>query len=80
MLPLELMTTTLKQLAEAVVKLPADERAFLAEELLASFDDTELEKNWSEEAKRRRDEVRTGRVKPIEADDVYRRIEGILHE
>lgn len=77
---LELMTTTLKNLAEAVVKLPAPERAFLAEELLASLDDAELEKNWAEEAKHRRDEVRSGRVKPIEADDVYRRIKDILNE
>lgn len=77
---LQLMTTTLKELAEAVVKLPADERAFLAEELLASLDDAELEKSWAEEAKRRRDEVRSGRVKPIEADDVYRHIEAILNE
>jgi putative addiction module component (TIGR02574 family) len=73
------MTAALKNLAEAVTKLPADERAFLAEELLASLDDFELEKNWADEAKRRRDEVRSGRVKPIESEDVYRRIEDLLN-
>jgi putative addiction module component (TIGR02574 family) len=77
---LELMTTNVKDLAKAVVQLPANERAFLAEELLASLDDAELEKSWTEEAKRRRDDVRSGRVKPVEADDVYRRIDAILNE
>jgi hypothetical protein len=41
----------LKQLAEAVVKLPADEPAFLADELLASLSEADLEKSWAEEAK-----------------------------
>ena len=72
------MTATLNDLAAAVVKLPTKERAFLAEELLASLDDAKLEKNWAEEAKRRRDDVRSGRVKPIESEDVYRRIEDLL--
>ena len=72
------MTATLKDLAEAVVKLPANERAFLAEELLASLDEAEIEKSWGEEAKRRRDEVRSGRVKAIEAEAVYRRIDDLL--
>jgi putative addiction module component (TIGR02574 family) len=74
------MTAALKNLAEAVTKLPANERAFLAEELLASLDDAELEKNWADEAKRRRDEVRSGHVKPIESEDVYRRIEALLNK
>ena len=74
------MTATLKDLAEAVVKLPADERAFLAEELLASLDDAEIEKSWANEAKHRRDEVRSGRVKPLESEDVYRRIDALLNQ
>jgi putative addiction module component (TIGR02574 family) len=74
------MKTNVNELAKAMVQLPANERAFLAEELLASLDDAELEKSWTEEAKRRRNDVRSGRVKPIEADDVYRRIDDILNE
>lgn len=80
MTPLELMTTNLKDLAETVTKLPADDRAFLAEQLLVSLDDTELEKSWTTEAKRRRDEIRSGQVKPIESEEVYRRIDAILNE
>ena len=74
------MTTTLTNLSEAVAKLPPDERAFLAEQLLASLDDAELEKRWAEEAIRRRDDIRSGRVKPIESAEVYRRIDDILAE
>jgi len=74
------MTAALKEIAKAVTKLPADERAFLAEQLLVSLDEAELESAWSEEAKRRRDEIRSGSVKPVEADDVYRRIAALLNE
>jgi len=72
------MTTTLKHLAESVVQLPLKERAFLAERLLDSLEEADLEQSWMDEAKRRRDEVRSGKVKPIPAEEVYRRIEKLL--
>jgi len=70
------MTATAKKLAETVVLLPPEDRAYLAERLLESLEETDLQ--WIDEAKRRRDEVRSGRVKPIPAKDVYRRIERLL--
>lgn len=72
------MTATAKKLAETVVLLPPKDRAYLAECLIASLEDTDLEQQWVDEAKRRRDEVRSGKVKPITAEDVYRRIERLL--
>jgi hypothetical protein len=39
-----------------------------------------LEQQWIAEAKRRRDEVRSGRVKPVPAEEVYRRIASLLAE
>ena len=48
--------------------------------LLASLEDSELEQQWISEAKRRRDEVRSGRVKPIPAEEVYRRIDRLLRK
>jgi len=72
------MTTTLKNIAETVVQLPPKDRVFLAERLLASLEDADIEQTWVEEAKRRRDEVRSGKVKPVPAEDVYRRIEKLL--
>lgn len=72
------MTAALKSIAETVEQLPAKERAYLAERLLASLEDAELEKEWADEAIRRRDEVRSGKVEPVPAAEVYRRIERLL--
>ena len=72
------MTVALKNLAETVEQLSAKDRAFLAERLIASLEEAELERQWAEEAVRRRDEVRSGKVKPIPAAEVYRRIERLL--
>ena len=68
------MTASLKNLAETVVLLPPKERAFLAERLLDSLDESDAEQAWLDEAKRRRDEVRSGQVKPIPSEEVYRRL------
>ena len=73
-----MMTTELKQLAETVIQLPPKDRAFLAERLLGSLEQEEIDQAWIAEAKRRRNDVRTGKVKPIPAGDVYRRIEKLL--
>lgn len=72
------MTATLKNLAKTAVLLPPKDREYLAEQLLASLEETETEQQWIAEAKRRRDDVRSGRVKPIAAEEVYRRIGQIL--
>jgi putative addiction module component (TIGR02574 family) len=72
------MTAALKQIAETVERLPAKDRAALAERLLASLEDADLEQQWTDEAIRRRDEVRSGKVKTVPAAEVYRRIERLL--
>jgi putative addiction module component (TIGR02574 family) len=72
------MTTALKNLAETVVLLPPKERAFLAERLLDSLEELNIEQAWTEEAKHRRDKVRSGKVKAIPAKVVYQRIQRLL--
>ena len=72
------MTAALKGIAETVEQLPAKERAYLAERLIASLDEAELETAWADEAIRRRDEVRSGKVKTVPATEAYRRIERLL--
>ena len=72
------MTAALKSIAETVEQLPTKERVYLAERLIASLDESELETAWADEAIRRRDEVRSGKVKAIPAAEVYRRIERLL--
>ncbi len=75
---LQFMTATVKSLAETVVLLPPKARAYLAERLLESLDEAGAEQAWIDEAKRRRDEVRSGKVKPVPAEEVYRRIERLI--
>jgi putative addiction module component (TIGR02574 family) len=72
------MTAALKNIAKTVEQLPAKERAYLAERLIASLDEAGFESVWADEAIRRRDEVRSGKVKPVPAAEAYRRIERLL--
>ena len=72
------MTAALKNIAETVEQLPTKERIYLAERLIASLDEAELETAWVDEAIRRRDEVRSGKVKAVPAAEAYRRIERLL--
>lgn len=66
------MATTVERLAEEALTLPNDARARLAELLVESLDSAELgpfDCHWAAEAKRRRDEVRSGQVKSIPGDE-----------
>ena len=72
------MTTKVRSLAKTAVLLPPGDRAYLAEQLLASLDEADLEQQWTAEALRRRNEFRSGRVKPVPAEEVYHRIDRLL--
>jgi hypothetical protein len=63
--------------------LPGESRARLADLLVESLDAdalTEIDKFWLSEAKRRRDEVRTGKVKTIPGDEALRSVRDSLRE
>jgi putative addiction module component (TIGR02574 family) len=67
------MPLTIDQLEREAMRLSATSRALLAEKLVESLDDAELDqiqKRWVAEALRRRDEVRSSRVKPIPGEQV----------
>lgn len=71
------MATTFEQLAQQAMRLPSDARAKLADLLVDSLEgDTlgRIEELWAAEAKRRRDEVRSGRVKTIPGDDALKKV------
>jgi putative addiction module component (TIGR02574 family) len=72
------MTAALKSMAETVEKLPAEERAYLAERLIASLDESKLDAGWTEAVIRRRAEIRSGKETAVPADEAYRRIERLL--
>jgi len=75
------MSTTIEQLAEQAMNLPAESRAQLADLLVESLDADELsriEQLWVTEAKRRRDEVRSGKVKSIPGAEGLRKVRDAL--
>jgi putative addiction module component (TIGR02574 family) len=77
----EFMATTVKRLAEQALKLPNESRARLADLLVESLDGEDLgriDQLWVVEAKRRRDEVRSGRVKTIPGEQARRRVRDAL--
>ena len=63
-----LMPLTLDQITEEAMQLPAPSRALLADKLVESLESEdldEIQRLWSAEAIRRRDEVRSGQVQPV---------------
>ena len=65
-----------EQATKEAMKLNIEERAELAQRLLASLDDapaSEIEKLWIEEAERRLREFREGKTKGIPAEEVFRK-------
>ena len=71
------MRTSVEQLAKQAMALPTESRARLADLLVESLDAAELgriDRLWTAEAKRRRDEVRAGRVKTIPGEEALRKV------
>ena len=70
------MTTLVEELSQKARALGSEDRARLAEDLLASLEDgsesaAEVEAAWEHEIRRRVDEVKSGTAKLIPAEDVF---------
>jgi putative addiction module component (TIGR02574 family) len=75
------MSIPIEQIAEAALALPSDARALLADRLVESLDpltDQDVRDAWATESLRRLDEIRSGNVKAIPAEEVFSRIRSIL--
>jgi putative addiction module component (TIGR02574 family) len=73
------MPLTREQLENEAQNLPRDERARLAEALIASLDEeAEIERAWLAEAERRAAELDSGAVEGIPADQVFAELEELL--
>ena len=71
----------IQAIEQAVLDLPIEDRARIAQKLLSSLDDLseqEIEKLWLVEAQRRSDEIDNGTVQLVSAEEVERRIQAIL--
>ncbi len=73
-----------EQLVEQALSLPAEARALLADRLVESLDpvdEHEIQALWAEEATRRLDDVRSGRVDTIPAAQAIEQVRRSLeHE
>ena len=74
---------SLQELLHQALNLKLDERALLAEQLLASLDDLkedEVETLWADEAQSRLEDFRTGKVKAVPANEVHAKAEKLLSD
>jgi putative addiction module component (TIGR02574 family) len=70
-----IMNTQFDQVAADAMKLPVRDRVRLAQQLVSTLDDepeTDVEELWFVEAKRRLEELHTGKIKGIDADEAFR--------
>lgn len=75
------MPLTLEQLTSEAMKLPATLRILLADKLVESLDAEELDeiqRLWSVEAIRRRDEIRSGKVQAIPGEEVLEEVRRLV--
>ena len=75
------MGLTFDQITEEAMKLPPDSKALLADKLVESLeseDPDEIQRLWSAEAIRRRDEVRSGQVQPIPGEEVLEEVRRLV--
>lgn len=78
---ISIMPLTLDEITNAALSLPPDSKILLAEKIvesLASDEPEVIERLWSAEAIRRRDEIRSGRVKPLPGTEVIEEVRRLV--
>ena len=68
------------ELTTKALALPGEARALLAERLVESLDEESVSEIWLTEAKKRRDEVRSGQVKPIPGVEVMEEVRKLIDD
>ncbi len=76
------MTAEALALLQSVLRLPAEARALIADELYQSLDDrpadAHVEAEWAREIERRVAELEAGRAKTVPWSEVNRRVETLM--
>ncbi len=70
-----IMPMKVKEIEQEALRLSSHERALLVEHLIGSLepeDDPEAERSWIEEAERRYQDYKAGKVKTIPAEQVFK--------
>ena len=75
------MAATIEKIEQDLLKLPKQERAFLADRLLSSLDGevlNEIDAAWIQEAERRFEEYKNGKRQVVSAQDVFTEADRVL--
>ncbi len=72
------MKAIIDKLASQAMSLPSESRAHLAEKLVESLESETIEKLWLSEVRKRRDEVRSGQVKPIDGEKALNYVKKLI--
>lgn len=73
---------TLEQILDEAMRLPAEQRAIVADRLLGTLgqnEDFEISPAWREEITRRIAAVDAGEMQTLDADAVFERMQRMLH-
>ena len=76
------MATKADELMSMVESLPIEIKTKLVEKILNSLHPTqkEIDKLWAKEVEKRLNDIRTGKVKPVPADEVFEEIQKIYNK
>ncbi|MEE4177916.1 MAG: addiction module protein [Bacteroides sp.] len=70
----------MEELATKAMALPGEARALLAERLVESLNEESVSEIWLIETKKRRDEVRSGQIKPIPGVKVMEEVRKLIDD
>lgn len=77
------MSMTAEQIYQEALQLPDESKVSLAERLVEHIEshiDSDLERLHLDTAKRRRNEIRSGQVQPIDGEEALARVRRIVNE
>ena len=75
------MAMSIDEITEHAIKLEPSARAALADKLIESLESEEpdeIQRLWSAEAIRRRDEIRSGQVQPVPGEQVIEEVRRLV--
>ena len=72
------MTMTIDEIANQALALPGKARALLAEKIVESLDQESIQEIWLTEAKKRRDDIQSGRIKSIPGVEVMQNVRDLI--
>ncbi|MDZ7714792.1 MAG: addiction module protein [Balneolaceae bacterium] len=77
------MITDFKEIQHSALELNEKHRAELAKKLIDSLDqkiDDDIEQDWIDEIKRRKEEIKSGEVTPISGQEVHKEAQELLNK